>query len=136
MACRGRGCPFPSRRRSASRTRSTRLGFHFFEGGFPSSNPKEIEFFDAIEGETFENIVVAAFGMTRRKGVTAEHDEALRVLVESFAPVSTIVGKTWSLHLEKVTKVSPRREPRDDRRLRQIPDRRRQARDLRRRTLL
>jgi 2-isopropylmalate synthase len=83
------------------------LGFHFFEGGFPSSNPKEIEFFDAIEGETFDNIVVAAFGMTRRKGVTAENDEALRVLANSFAPVSTIVGKTWSLHLEKVTKVSP-----------------------------
>ena len=82
------------------------LGLHFFEGGFPSSNPKEIEFFDAIENEDFENIVVAAFGMTRRKGVTAENDEALRVLVDSFAPVSTIVGKTWSLHLEKVTKVS------------------------------
>ncbi len=82
------------------------LGFHFIEGGFPSSNPKEIEFFEALKDETFENAVVAAFGMTRRKGVAAEDDEALRVLVESFAPVSTIVGKTWSLHLEKVTKVS------------------------------
>src|SRR6476620_11529303 len=82
------------------------LGFHFIEAGFPSSNPKEIEFFEALAGETFENVVVAAFGMTRRKDVTAADDEALRVLVESFAPVSTIVGKTWSLHLEKVTKVS------------------------------
>lgn len=82
------------------------LGFHFIEGGFPSSNPKEIEFFEALKDETFENAVVAAFGMTRRKGVKAEDDEALKVLVESFAPVSTIVGKTWSLHLDKVTKVS------------------------------
>lgn len=82
------------------------LGFHFIEGGFPSSNPKEIEFFEALKDETFENAAVAAFGMTRRKGVKAEDDEALQVLVESFAPVSTIVGKTWSLHLEKVTKVS------------------------------
>jgi 2-isopropylmalate synthase len=82
------------------------LGFHFIEGGFPSSNPKEIEFFEALAGETFENATVAAFGMTRRKDVTAENDEALLVLAESFAPVSTIVGKTWSLHLEKVTKVS------------------------------
>ncbi|MGH2907535.1 MAG: citramalate synthase [Solirubrobacterales bacterium] len=82
------------------------LGFHFIEGGFPSSNPKEIEFFEALENERFENVVVAAFGMTRRKDVSAENDEALRVLVDSFAPVSTIVGKTWSLHLEKVTKVS------------------------------
>jgi 2-isopropylmalate synthase len=82
------------------------LGFHFIEGGFPSSNPKEIEFFEALKNEHFENTVVAAFGMTRRKGISAEDDEALRVLVESFAPVATIVGKTWSLHLEKVTKVS------------------------------
>ncbi|MGK2877919.1 MAG: citramalate synthase [Solirubrobacterales bacterium] len=82
------------------------LGFHFIEGGFPSSNPKEIEFFEALAGETFENAVVAAFGMTRRRDVQAADDEALQVLVESFAPVSTIVGKTWSLHLEKVTKVS------------------------------
>lgn len=82
------------------------LGFHFIEGGFPSSNPKEIEFFEALSHETFENAVVAAFGMTRRRDVKAEDDEALQVLVESFAPVSTIVGKTWSLHLEKVTKVS------------------------------
>lgn len=82
------------------------LGFHFIEAGFPSSNPKEIEFFEALKSETFDNAVVAAFGMTRRKGVSAEDDEGLRVLVESFAPVSTIVGKTWALHLEKVTKVS------------------------------
>lgn len=82
------------------------LGFHFIEGGFPSSNPKEIEFFEALSSEKFENVLVAAFGMTRRRDVKAADDEALQVLVESFAPVSTIVGKTWSLHLEKVTKVS------------------------------
>lgn len=83
------------------------LGFHFIEGGFPSSNPKEIEFFEALKDEEFSNAIVAAFGMTRRRDVAAADDDALQVLVESFAPVSTIVGKTWSLHLEKVTKVSP-----------------------------
>jgi 2-isopropylmalate synthase len=83
------------------------LGFHFIEGGFPSSNPKEIEFFEALADERFENAVIAAFGMTRRRDSAAEDDEALQVLVDSFAPVATIVGKTWSLHLEKVTKVSP-----------------------------
>jgi 2-isopropylmalate synthase len=82
------------------------LGFHFIEGGFPSSNPKEMEFFEALSEETFENAAVASFGMTRRRDVSAEDDEALRVLVSCFAPVTTIVGKTWSLHLEKVTKVS------------------------------
>jgi 2-isopropylmalate synthase len=83
------------------------LGVHLIEAGFPSSNPKEVELFDALAGETFGNALIAAFGMTRRRGVTAEQDEALQVLVDSFAPVCTLVGKTWKLHLDKVTKVSP-----------------------------
>jgi 2-isopropylmalate synthase len=45
--------------------------------------------------------------MTRRRGVAAEEDEGLRVLADCFAPVCTLVGKTWSLHLEKVTRVDP-----------------------------
>src|SRR5436853_4114195 len=45
--------------------------------------------------------------MTRRRDVTADQDGALRVLAECFAPVCTLVGKTWRLHLEKVVKVDP-----------------------------
>jgi 2-isopropylmalate synthase len=81
------------------------LGVHFIEAGFPSSNPKEEALFGLLAGETFEHAEVAAFGMTRRRGVAADADPALRLLAESFAPVCTLVGKTWSLHLEKVTKV-------------------------------
>jgi 2-isopropylmalate synthase len=44
--------------------------------------------------------------MTRRRGVDASEDPALRVLASCFAPVCTLVGKTWALHLEKVVKVS------------------------------
>src|SRR3954454_2464362 len=83
------------------------LGVHFIEAGFPSSNPKEEALFGLLAGETFEHAEVAAFGMTRRRGVAADSDPALRLLAESFAPVCTLVGKTWSLHLEKVTKVDP-----------------------------
>ncbi len=83
------------------------LGMHFIEAGFPNSNPKEVELFDALAKERFDTALVAAFGMTRRRGVSADQDEALRVLVDSFAPVCTLVGKTWKLHLDKVTKVSP-----------------------------
>ena len=83
------------------------LGVHLIEAGFPSSNPKEQELFELLAGESFANAEIAAFGMTRRKGVAAEEDEALRVLAESFAPVCTLVGKTWRLHLEKVTQVDP-----------------------------
>src|SRR3954453_3323560 len=83
------------------------LGVHFIEAGFPSSNPKEEALFGLLAGETFEHAELAAFGMTRRRGVAADSDPALRLLAESFAPVCTLVGKTWSLHLEKVTKVDP-----------------------------
>src|SRR3954452_5259163 len=82
------------------------LGIDLIEAGFPSSNPKEQELFELLAQEQLQHASVCAFGMTRRRGVPAEEDEALRVLVESFAPVVTLVGKTWALHLEKVTKVS------------------------------
>jgi 2-isopropylmalate synthase len=82
------------------------LGIHLIEAGFPASNPKELELFELLAGETFQNAQIAAFGMTRRRDVAAADDPALRVLAECFAPVCTLVGKTWSLHLEKVVKVS------------------------------
>jgi 2-isopropylmalate synthase len=81
------------------------LGVHLIEAGFPSSNPKELELFELLAEERFENADVAAFGMTRRRDVPAAEDEGLRTLAACFAPVCTIVGKTWALHLEKVVRV-------------------------------
>jgi 2-isopropylmalate synthase len=82
------------------------LGVHLIEAGFPSSNPKELELFELLAAETFAQAQVAAFGMTRRRDLAADADPALRILAECFAPVCTLVGKTWTLHLEKVVKVS------------------------------
>jgi 2-isopropylmalate synthase len=82
------------------------LGIDLIEAGFPSSNPKELELFELLSREPFEHASVAAFGMTRRRDVSASDDPALRVLADSFAPVCTLVGKTWALHLRKVVKVS------------------------------
>ena len=82
------------------------LGVHFVEAGFPSSNPKEEELFELLAHERFDSTTVVAFGMTRRRGIAAEEDPGLRTLVGSFAPAVCLVGKTWALHLEKVTKVS------------------------------
>ncbi|HTU31417.1 MAG TPA: citramalate synthase [Solirubrobacteraceae bacterium] len=82
------------------------LGIDLIEAGFPSSNPKELELFGLLAHETFSHAQLAAFGMTRRRGAQAKEDPALRVLADCVAPVCTIVGKTWSLHLEKVVKVS------------------------------
>jgi 2-isopropylmalate synthase len=80
------------------------LGIPFIEAGFPASNPKEAELFALLEHEGLR-ADVCAFGMTRRRDVSADQDPALRILAESFVPVCTLVGKTWALHLEKVVKV-------------------------------
>jgi 2-isopropylmalate synthase len=82
------------------------LGIHFIEAGFPGSNPKELELFEMLAEVELRQSQVCAFGMTRRRDTEASEDEALRLLATGFAPVVTLVGKTWGLHLEKVTKVS------------------------------
>jgi len=83
------------------------LGVQMIEAGFPASNPKELELFELLERETsLRTAEIVAFGMTRRRGVVAAGDEGLRVLVESFVPVCTIVGKSSVLQAETVVKVS------------------------------
>jgi len=81
------------------------LGIDLIEAGFPGSNPKDRELFELLGAERFEHAVIAAFGMTRRRDVDAERDPALVELAECVAPVCTLVGKTWTLHLEKLVKV-------------------------------
>ena len=83
------------------------LGIHFVEAGFPSSNPKEEALFELLERERFDTAQVCAFGMTRRRDLAAAEDPALVLLAECFAPVCTLVGKTWKLHLEKVIRTEP-----------------------------
>jgi 2-isopropylmalate synthase len=84
------------------------LGVHLVEAGFPASNPKEMELFGLLERESFAVCEIVAFGMTRRRDATAEQDEGLRILAESFVPVCTLVGKSSLLHVEKVVRVTPR----------------------------
>jgi 2-isopropylmalate synthase len=82
------------------------LGIHVIEAGFPASNPKERELFELLSAEHFLGAQIAAFGMTRRRDGAADQDPGLRVLAASFAPVCTLVGKTWGLHLDKVVRAS------------------------------
>jgi 2-isopropylmalate synthase len=83
-----------------------KLGVQMIEAGFPSSNPKEEELFAQLAELELEQATICAFGMTRRRDTAPEDDPALQTLVAAFTPVVTLVGKTWGLHLEKVTKVS------------------------------
>ena len=78
----------------------------FVEGGYPLSNPKDVEFFQRAQQLDLKHAKVCAFGMTRRRGMSAAEDPGTRALVDSQAPVCTIVGKTWDYHVTEVLKVS------------------------------
>lgn len=77
------------------------FGIDFIEGGFPASNPKDIAFFKAVGEMKLNHAQIAAFGNTCKKGIAADEDKGLRDLLDSGAPVVTIVGKTWD---EQVTR--------------------------------
>src|SRR5258706_10535897 len=80
------------------------LGVHLIEAGFPASNPKELELFELLAADRWAHAEIAAFGMTRRRDAQAAEDPGLQTLAGCFAPVCTIVGKTWGLHLDKVVR--------------------------------
>ena len=79
-----------------------RLGVGYIEGGWPGSNPKDAEFFRRIRAVPLANAKIAAFGSTRRPGVRCEDDGNLRALVEAGTPVVTLVGKSSTLHVERI----------------------------------
>ncbi|MGE0702551.1 MAG: citramalate synthase [Vicinamibacterales bacterium] len=83
------------------------FGVQYIEGGWPGSNPKDIEFFESARHRTFRNARLAAFGSTRRKGVRVEQDDQVRLLIDAGTPVVTIYGKTWLLHVREVLQTTP-----------------------------
>ncbi|HEX8340062.1 MAG TPA: citramalate synthase [Tepidisphaeraceae bacterium] len=82
------------------------LGVDYIEGGFPISNPKDEAYFRDVRQMKLKNARVAAFGMTRRRGVKAEEDATLAALLAAETPVVTIVGKTSDFHARVVLNVS------------------------------
>ena len=83
------------------------FGVHYIEGGWPGSNPKDIEFFARAKRKKYRNARLAAFGSTRKKGVPVEQDDQVRLLIEAGAPVVTIYGKTSMLHVKEVLRCTP-----------------------------
>ncbi len=64
-----------------------------------------MEFFDAVKKLHLKS-KIAAFGSTRRPGILAEKDPLLQALVQSGAPVKTIFGKSWDLHVTEVIRTT------------------------------
>jgi 2-isopropylmalate synthase len=78
------------------------LGVDFIEGGYPLSNPKDAEYFQAVRDIPLRHAKVCAFGMTRRKNSDPATDTCLTALLDAKTPVVTIVGKTWDFHVTNV----------------------------------
>lgn len=83
------------------------FGIHYIEGGWPGSNPKDVEYFQRLRSLNLRRAKVAAFGSTRRKGTRPEDDPNLKALLEAETPVVTLVGKSWDLHVVDVLEAEP-----------------------------
>ena len=82
------------------------FGIDYVEGGWPGSNPKDVEYFRRVASLNLQHTKVAAFGSTRRKGIHPEDDANLKLLIEANTPVITLVGKSWDLHVRDVLEAS------------------------------
>jgi 2-isopropylmalate synthase len=78
------------------------VGIHYIEGGWPGSNPKDMQFFDLAKRVSFKNARLVAFGSTRKPGIRPEEDDNLKALLTSETPAVTIFGKSWDLHVEEI----------------------------------
>jgi len=78
------------------------LGVHFIEGGWPGSNPKDVEFFNKARSLKLKNSVLVAFGSTRHPKAKAETDANLMALANAGVKVVTIVGKSSALQVTQV----------------------------------
>jgi len=78
------------------------LGVAFIEGGWPGSNPKDVEFFERARDMQWRNALIAAFGSTCRVKGGPEDDANIKALLDSQTPICTIFGKTWTLHVREV----------------------------------
>ena len=83
------------------------FGIDYIEGGFAASNPKDMAFFAEMRKVKLKHAKLAAFGSTRRAHLTAAQDPGLAAILQTGAPVATIFGKSWLLHVEQVLKTTP-----------------------------
>src|SRR5699024_3455479 len=84
-----------------------KLGIDYIEGGWPGSNPRDMEFFDLVSDATFNHANIVAFGSTCRAGNAPEDDKNLSLLIEANTSTVAIFGKSWLLHVTDALQISP-----------------------------
>jgi 2-isopropylmalate synthase len=82
------------------------LGIHYIEGGWPGSNPKDLQFFQEIKTVNLSGAKIVAFGSTCRAGTSPEDDPNLQALIEAGTETVTIFGKSWDMHALEALNIS------------------------------
>ena len=82
------------------------LGVSYIEGGWPGSNPKDVEFFDRMPELDLKTARISAFGSTCRADSQPEEDSNIQALILANTPTCTLVGKSWTLHVTDVIKTT------------------------------
>ncbi|MBI3812555.1 MAG: citramalate synthase [Nitrospirae bacterium] len=83
-----------------------RLGVHYIEGGWPGSNPKDIQFFKQVRRLPLKNAKIAAFGATRKADNPVAKDANIRALLASGTDLITLFGKSWDFHVTDALGIS------------------------------
>ena len=86
--------------------RLDRMGIHYIEGGFPGSNPKDMEFFERVRDLSLTHAKAVAFGSTCRAGVPAHADANLQALLAAGTEVVAIFGKSWAFHVHNALRTT------------------------------
>ena len=102
----GEGISFSSADKIRIAERLDAFGVHYIEGGWPGSNPKDMEFFEMAGQRQFKHAKIAAFGSTRRAKTTCAQDAQIQTLEKAGTPVVTMFGKTWALHVTEVLRTT------------------------------
>lgn len=79
-----------------------KLGVSYVEAGNPGSNPKDLEFFERIKNVPLKNTKIAAFGSTRRRGISPSEDGNVRALLGAGVKTVAIFGKSWDFHVTDI----------------------------------
>ncbi|MCB0000734.1 MAG: citramalate synthase, partial [Anaerolineales bacterium] len=83
------------------------FGAEYIEGGWPGSNPKDMEFFQRAQSELkLKQAKVAAFGSTCRAEMDPADDPQIQLLIEANTPVVSCFGKPWDLHVTEVLRTN------------------------------
>ncbi|MCL5267893.1 MAG: citramalate synthase [Bacteroidetes bacterium] len=75
------------------------FGVDYIEGGWPGSNPKDMEFFERMKHADLKHAKLAAFGSTCRASLKPQSDGNIGELLRAETPVVTIFGKSWDMHV-------------------------------------